>query len=63
MTERAIDIFDRPLKTCSDCEHWSVYYRTAPHGYIQSVCQVEADNRDHQIRRASDYCSKFTKRV
>jgi hypothetical protein len=62
MTDRAVDVFDQPRKTCFGCEHWNLYYKTCPDGYYIAPCQVDEDNRDHKLKRASDYCSRWKRR-
>lgn len=58
-----MSIIDRPRRTCASCSHWSSYNRKSDAGYIESICEQPDDDRDRKLKRASDYCSKWVKRV
>jgi hypothetical protein len=53
-------IFDERPRNCSGCKHWeSTTTWVQPHGYLEAQCRQPKDDRDHKLKRASDYCSKW----
>lgn len=51
--------FDQRPRTCAGCRHWNADSPNSPNGYVEAQCLQPADDRDHAMKRASDYCSKW----
>jgi hypothetical protein len=56
-------IFDQPPRQCSGCSHWNINYAEGGKGYLEARCQQPKDDRDRLLKRASDYCSKWSRRA
>jgi hypothetical protein len=52
-------IFDRRARSCAGCKHWDREHPTCPNDYVEAKCMQPKDDRDHTLKRASDYCSKW----
>jgi hypothetical protein len=52
-------MFDRRPRACSGCKHWDSTHCVPKDGYLEAQCKQPKDERDHELKRASDSCSKW----